>query len=90
MLRLETAIPAIIVLIMVSGAAIGVHRVGVKEEFIAQCVKTQSAQDCQTQWWRSPVRKGWTTDDLWACWVGNPDACVEEAERMKAERTAPK
>lgn len=88
MIRLETVIPAIIATIMLSGIAIGSHRAGVKDEFIAGCRKSHDAAECQNQWWRANVRQKWSTNDLWACWVGNPDACAEEAERMKSEQPA--
>ena len=85
-IRLELAVPLVVAIIMASGAMLGSHRAAIKDEYIAGCLQTQTAEACQVQWWKGPTRLGWSTDDLWACWVGNPEACVEE--RTRRERRA--
>ena len=86
--RAELILPAIVVVILASSAVLSNHRAGIKDEFMSECAKGASAEECQARWWKSPIRADWTTDDLWACWAGNPDTCkeLEEKDRQTNEK----
>lgn len=87
--RLELTIPVVIAMIMLSGAALSIHRSSIKQEFMTKCTASDTVNRCQSQWWKSPLRSGWTTDNMWGCWVGNPRTCEIDAAR-KAEAEAAK
>jgi len=77
MIRIELAIPAAIAVVLATMATVASHREGIRTEFLTQCQKSASPEACQAKWWESPLRANWTSQDIWACWAGNPRTCVE-------------